>query len=88
MKKEEDFYQLEKNIVLLKKQIADLEDSEEPGKKEKILGLRAQIEKEWARIAPRLTATHIVQIARHPQRPYTLDYLTSLVEDFTEMHGD
>jgi acetyl-CoA carboxylase carboxyl transferase subunit alpha len=88
MKKEEDFYQLEKNILLLKKQIDDLEVSEEPGKKEKIAGLRAQIEKEWAGIAKRLTATQIVQIARHPRRPYTLDYLANLVEDFTELHGD
>ncbi len=88
MKKEEDFYQLEKNILLLKKQIEDLEISEDPQKKEKISALRAQVEKEWAEIAPRLTATHIVQIARHPQRPYTLDYLANLVEDFTEMHGD
>ncbi len=88
MKKEEDFYQLEKNILLLKKQIDDLEVSEEPGKKEKIAGLRAQIDKEWARIAPRLTAPQIVQMARHPQRPYTLDYLADLVEDFTELHGD
>lgn len=88
MKKEEDFYQLEKNILLLKKQIDDLDVSEEQGKKERIVELRAQIEKEWARIAPRLGATQIVQIARHPQRPYTLDYLTNLVEDFTELHGD
>lgn len=88
MKKEEDFYKLEKNILLLKKQIDDLEVSEEPGKKEKIAGLRAQIEKEWAGIAPSLTATQIVQIARHPKRPYTLDYLANLVDDFTELHGD
>ncbi|MDH7513612.1 MAG: acetyl-CoA carboxylase carboxyltransferase subunit alpha [Clostridiales bacterium] len=88
MKKEEDFYKLEKDILLLKKQIDDLDVSEEPGKKEKIAGLRAQIEKEWAGVVPHLTATQIVQIARHPQRPYTLDYLTNLVEDFTELHGD
>ncbi len=88
MKKAEDFYELEKPILLLKKQVEELEASEEPQKKEKIGSLRAQIEKEWARIAPHLTATHIVQIARHPQRPYTLDYLSHLVEDFTEMHGD
>lgn len=88
MKKEEDFYQLEKPILLLKKQIEDLELSEEPQKKYKVAALRAQIEKEWARIAPHLTTSHIVQIARHPQRPYTLDYLTNLTEDFIEMHGD
>ncbi len=29
-----------------------------------------------------------VQIARHPERPYTLDYLSNIVTDFTELHGD
>jgi acetyl-CoA carboxylase carboxyl transferase subunit alpha len=88
MSKELDFYQLEKNILKLKREIEDLETSEDPARQEKIAGLRDRIEKEWARISPRLTATQIVQIARHPQRPYTLDYLANLVEDFTEMHGD
>jgi acetyl-CoA carboxylase carboxyl transferase subunit alpha len=86
--KEEDFYKLEKNIVFLKEQIDGLESSDEPGKKEKTAGLLARIEKEWARISPKLTASQIVQIARHPQRPYTLDYIGNLVEDFMEMHGD
>jgi acetyl-CoA carboxylase carboxyl transferase subunit alpha len=88
MSKEQDFYQLEKNILMLKKEIGELETSEDPAREEKISKLRGRIEKEWARISPRLTATQIVQIARHPQRPYTLDYIASLVEDFTEMHGD
>jgi acetyl-CoA carboxylase carboxyl transferase subunit alpha len=88
MSKEQDFYRLEKNILAFKKEIDELATSEDPARAEKISGLRAQIEKEWARISPRLNATQIVQIARHPQRPYTLDYLASLVEDFTEMHGD
>ncbi len=88
MSKEQDFYQLEKNILILRKEIEELETSEDPGREGKISGLRGRIEKEWARISPRLTATQIVQIARHPQRPYTLDYIANLVEDFTEMHGD
>jgi acetyl-CoA carboxylase carboxyl transferase subunit alpha len=29
-----------------------------------------------------------VQLSRHPNRPYTLDYITHLFEDFLEMHGD
>jgi len=88
MSKEQDFYQLEKNILKLKKEIEDLETSEDPAPEEKISELRGRIEKEWVRISPRLTASQIVQVARHPQRPYTLDYMASLVEDFTEMHGD
>ncbi len=88
MSKEQDFYQLEKNILGLKREIEELEHSEDPARMEKISALRDRIEKEWVRISPRLTATQIVQIARHPQRPYTLDYIASLVEDFMEMHGD
>jgi acetyl-CoA carboxylase carboxyl transferase subunit alpha len=88
MSQNEDFYQLEKGILALKKQIEDLEISEDPERKEKIIALRSQIEAEWSEISPGLTATQIVQIARHPQRPYTLDYLAGLVEDFVEMHGD
>lgn len=35
-----------------------------------------------------LTPWDIVQIARHPQRPHTLDYLRTLCEDFVELRGD
>ena len=88
MSKEQDFYQLERPILSIKKEIDDLMQSEDPGWENKVSILRGRIEKEWARISPRLTATHIVQLARHPQRPYTLDYIAALAEDFTEMHGD
>jgi len=35
-----------------------------------------------------LTAWQISQLARHPQRPYTLDYIQALFTDFEELHGD
>ncbi len=35
-----------------------------------------------------LTAWQRVQIARHPQRPYTYDYINMIMSDFIEMHGD
>jgi acetyl-CoA carboxylase carboxyl transferase subunit alpha len=88
MNNKKDFYKLEKDIVRLKDQIDELEASEEPRKKEKTAQLRKEIEKEWAKISPQLTALHIVQIARHPKRPYTLDYIDYLTEDFMELHGD
>jgi len=34
------------------------------------------------------TAFERVQLARHPERPYTLDFIERLFEDFTEIHGD
>jgi acetyl-CoA carboxylase carboxyl transferase subunit alpha len=39
-------------------------------------------------IYSRLTPWQVTQIARHPQRPYTLDYIGELFTDFHELHGD
>jgi len=36
----------------------------------------------------KLTPWQIAQVARHPQRPYTLDYIESIFTDFVELHGD
>ena len=35
-----------------------------------------------------LTPWQVTQIARHPQRPYTLDYVAEVFTDFQELHGD
>jgi acetyl-CoA carboxylase carboxyl transferase subunit alpha len=84
----EDFYQLEKPIVLLKEQIDVLQFNGEPGAKAKVDALKTEIEREWAKIYPHLTPTQIVQIARHPKRPYSLDFIKALMEEFIEVHGD
>ena len=39
-------------------------------------------------IYAKLTAWQISQVARHPQRPYTLDYIQSIFTEFEELHGD
>ena len=39
-------------------------------------------------IYAKLTAWQISQVARHPQRPYTLDYIGMMMTDFEELHGD
>ncbi|MEP7206713.1 MAG: acetyl-CoA carboxylase carboxyltransferase subunit alpha [Casimicrobiaceae bacterium] len=39
-------------------------------------------------IYAKLSAWQIAQVARHPQRPYTLDYVGSIFGDFRELHGD
>jgi acetyl-CoA carboxylase carboxyl transferase subunit alpha len=36
----------------------------------------------------KLTSWQVAQVARHPQRPYTLDYIGSILTDFHELHGD
>src|SRR5580704_11425316 len=52
----------------------------------------AQIEKKLAetskQIFSNLTPWQRVQLARHPKRPFTLDYLQSTFTDFSELHGD
>jgi acetyl-CoA carboxylase carboxyl transferase subunit alpha len=88
MKKHIDFYSLEKNILALKQQVDDLAVSEDPDKKGKIAKIRHEIEVEWEAISKELTPQQIVQIARHPKRPYTLDYIEFLTSDFLELHGD
>jgi acetyl-CoA carboxylase carboxyl transferase subunit alpha len=88
MEKAPEFYTLEKGILALKDQIDALAESDDLSKMDKIARLRREIEEEWAEIVPQLTTVHIVQIARHPKRPYTLDYIPVLFQDFMEMHGD
>jgi acetyl-CoA carboxylase carboxyl transferase subunit alpha len=88
MKETKDFYQLEKGIVALKAEIDRVQESDDPDKKKKVEKIRAKIEEEWTQISAKLSPIHIVQIARHPKRPYTLDYLESLTTDFIEIHGD
>ena len=39
-------------------------------------------------IYAKLTPWQVSQVARHPQRPYTLDYLAAIFTDFHELHGD
>ncbi len=39
-------------------------------------------------IFAKLTPAQIMQVSRHPQRPYTLDYIEALCTDFEELHGD
>jgi|GEM_PF-1417840 len=39
-------------------------------------------------IFSKLTPAQISQVSRHPQRPYTLDYINGIFTDFEELHGD
>ncbi len=55
---------------------------------EEIERLRAKGVALTKEIYAKLTAWQISQVARHPQRPYTLDYVQRLTTDFQELHGD
>ncbi len=55
---------------------------------EEISRLRNKSETLTRSIFSSLTAWQIAQLARHPQRPYTLDYIDKCFTDFQELHGD
>ena len=50
--------------------------------------LQARAEKLREEIYSNLNAWQRVQISRHPDRPYALDYIKRILSDFTELHGD
>jgi acetyl-CoA carboxylase carboxyl transferase subunit alpha len=74
----------------IEKQIAELEQvSDSDVTREEIERLRQQL----AALRDRVAGTSNdpwdrVLLARHPQRPYTLDYIQMLFTEFTELHGD
>jgi acetyl-CoA carboxylase carboxyl transferase subunit alpha len=55
---------------------------------EEIARLRAKSRALTNSIFAGLTPWQVAQLARHPQRPYTLDYAAMIFEDFHELHGD
>lgn len=86
------------NYLEFEKPIAELE--EKIGELQRVsrsrgLDLDAEIEKLRSRnneltreVFAKLGAWEITQIARHPLRPYTMDYIERMVSDFHELHGD
>ncbi|WP_086931208.1 acetyl-CoA carboxylase carboxyltransferase subunit alpha [Agarilytica rhodophyticola] len=55
---------------------------------EEINRLREESQKLTDRIYSNLTPWQVVQVARHPHRPYTSDYIPRLFDDWDELHGD
>ncbi len=55
---------------------------------EEIQKLKEKSESLTKSIFASLTPWQITQMARHPQRPYTLDYINHIITDFEELHGD
>lgn len=53
-----------------------------------IESLRKRVDKLRESIFTDLTRWQRVQLARHPNRPYTLDYIQAMADDFIELHGD
>ncbi|MHC5251881.1 acetyl-CoA carboxylase carboxyltransferase subunit alpha [Listeria kieliensis] len=88
MANEMDF---EKPVLELRTKIADLKEynaKSEVDLSKEIEKLEQRLEKLEAEIYGNMTAWDKFQVARHPERPTTLDYIPYLFEDFMELHGD
>ena len=85
------FLDFEQPIAELEAKIDELKfvaSDDEVNVGEEIARLRAKSRALTTSIFSNLTAWQVAQLARHPQRPYTLDYAASIFEDFQELHGD
>jgi acetyl-CoA carboxylase carboxyl transferase subunit alpha len=70
-------------------EILELEsEKDSPDGQKKIAALQTKLTKQIQKIHGKLSRWEKVQLARHPQRPYTLDYIQYLAPDFIELHGD
>ncbi len=81
----------ERPILELHKRIAQLrslQDANGVNLSASIEQLELQLDKLRERIFSRLTPWQRAMLARHPNRPFTLDYVTTLFEDWEELHGD
>ena len=90
MKHQLDF---EKPILELQNKLAELKKHPETHSlgisfEEELRQIEKKIEETRRQVFSNLAAWQRVQLARHPKRPFTLDYLESAFADFTELHGD
>ena len=81
---ETDIFELEKKINEMKNM--SMLASEDLSKE--IASLEKKLIKVQKNVYSSLTPPQKVLVARHPNRPYTLDYISYMFEDFTELHGD
>ncbi|MCL5023165.1 MAG: acetyl-CoA carboxylase carboxyl transferase subunit alpha, partial [Nitrospirae bacterium] len=65
-----------------------LSDGKEPDIASEIKKLEKKAKERRSEIFSHLTPWQKTLIARHPDRPYTLDYISLLAKDFVELHGD
>ena len=86
-----NFLEFEQPIAELEAKIDELRyvgNDNEININEEIQAAEAKSQALTQSIFSSLTAWQISQLARHPQRPYTLDYIERMFTDFQELHGD
>ena len=83
--------EFEKPIVEMEKKISDMRDfavGENIELSTEIASMEKKLIKMRKEIYDNLSRWQKVQLSRHPQRPYTLDYIKHITTDFIELHGD
>jgi len=76
-------------LLDLQKQIDELASFPgDPAKEKEAARLRALLRDKRREVFAGLTPWQKTLVARHPNRPYTLDYVSAFVEEWTEVHGD
>ena len=85
-----DYLEFEKPLMELEEKIERIKglSKEQPKAQDEIQKLQKRAHQLQREIYTHLTPIQTLQIARHPNRPSTLDYLGYLVPDFLELHGD
>jgi len=78
--------QFEEPILQLRRRIEETVAAE--GDPDQIAAMQAELTKVADEIFANLTPWQKTLVARHPQRPYTLDFIGYLFEEWTEIHGD
>lgn len=86
-----NYLEFEQPIVELDEKISELENASKSGDfsiEEALKSLCQERRGMMERIFSDLSPWQISQMSRHPQRPYTLDYINRVFTDFEELHGD
>ncbi|MDH5648238.1 MAG: acetyl-CoA carboxylase carboxyl transferase subunit alpha [Gammaproteobacteria bacterium] len=87
----QNYLEFEQSIADLDAKIEALRQADKTGNidiQDEISRLQDKSKKLTESIFDSLTPWQVSQLARHPQRPYTLDYISRIITDFQELHGD
>ena len=83
------YLEFEKPLESIDNEILELKGNKDtPDGVEKLNQLQQKLTNQISKIHRSLSRWQKVQLARHPERPYTLDYIQHLSPDFMELHGD
>lgn len=91
MVKKISYFDFEEDLEVIHNKIEELEldtSISDTDRASRLSQLKRSYAKRLSEIYSNLTDWQITQLARHPARPYTLDYIQAIFSDFTELHGD